>query len=35
MTIQAAAHRGYPKKYSENTLSSFIKADVLELSGSV
>ncbi|MEC0128903.1 glycerophosphodiester phosphodiesterase [Paenibacillus pabuli] len=26
MTIQAVAHRGYPKKYPENTLSSFLKA---------
>lgn len=26
MIIQAVAHRGYPKKYAENTLSSFLKA---------
>jgi len=26
MIIQAVAHRGYPKKYPENTLSSFLKA---------
>lgn len=26
MTIQAVAHRGYPKKYPENTLSSFLAA---------
>ncbi|MGG4129160.1 glycerophosphodiester phosphodiesterase family protein [Paenibacillus illinoisensis] len=26
MIIQGVAHRGYPKKYPENTLSSFLKA---------
>lgn len=26
MTIQAVAHRGYPKKHPENTLSSFLTA---------
>ncbi|KOY17958.1 glycerophosphodiester phosphodiesterase [Paenibacillus xylanivorans] len=26
MMIQAVAHRGYPKKYPENTMSSFLKA---------